>query len=69
MPCGKCVPKEAVVCPAMPFFLRDAKDPFALPVVTAPRVCELCGQGFETNFAKWNHWESDHGGGNEVRID
>ena len=56
MPCGKCVPKEAVVSPAV-------------PVVTAPRVCELCGQGFETNFANWNRWESDHGGGNEVRID
>ena len=48
-------PNSVPLFPAVPFFLRDAKDPFALLVVTAPRVCEF--------------WESDHGGGNEVRID
>ena len=38
MPLGKYVPKEAVVSPAVPYFLRDAEDPLALPVATAPRV-------------------------------
>ena len=64
---GKYVPKEAVVSPPVPFFLQDAEAPFAPPVATAPRLCELCGKGFETNLAKWKHWESDHGGGNEAR--
>ena len=59
------IPVEAVCCPATPYFIEDARAPFAPPRVTPPRVCPLCGRGFITWKALELHADREHGGVNE----
>ena len=42
-------------------------NPFAAPIVTGPRVCQLCGKAFVDRKALDNHPKSEHGGVAEMR--
>ena len=59
--------KEKVHCPDIPYFIKDALDPFATPRLTAPILCELCGRGFLDKRALHDHFQDSHGGIQEVR--
>ena len=50
-----------------PHFLEDAQHPFAAPVITAPRVCQLCGKGYANNRDLTKHQDTAHCGVAEVR--
>jgi len=41
-------------------FVKDAADPFAKPIITAPRICQLCGKGFQNNKALVTHARNAH---------
>ncbi len=61
------VPVESLHCPEVPHFQQDAQEPFALPTLTAPRVCQLCGKGFVNRRALVEHANATHGGIAEMR--
>ena len=61
------IPVEDVHCPAKPYFIEDARAPFAAPRVTPPRVCPLCGRGFINWKALERHADEEHAGVNEWR--
>ena len=61
------VPPEDVHAGDAVHFVQDNSDPFAIPVITAPRVCELCGRGFRNNRALHKHCDSCHAGVAEYR--
>ena len=47
-------------------FVEDARDPFAKPIITPPRICQLCGKGFKNNKALVMHARNEHAGFPEV---
>ncbi len=47
-------------------FVKDAADPFAKPIITPPRICQLCGKGFQNNKALATHARNEHSGFPEV---
>ena len=56
---------EAVIAPEKPYF---ATVPLlGRPVLTAPRVCQLCGAGFRDWASLVGHCKREHGGYNEYR--
>ena len=60
-------PQDDIQCPDTPYFIQDAMDPFATPLLTAPRLCPLCGKGFVNRRALDGHAEREHGGMAEMR--
>ena len=61
------IPVEDVHCPAKPYFIEDARSPFADIRVTPPRVCPLCGRGFLNWKALERHADEEHAGVNAWR--
>ena len=59
--------KHPVFDGEQPHFLEDAQHPFAAPVITAPRVCQLCGKGYANNRDLTKHQDTAHCGVAEVR--
>ncbi len=48
-------------------FIQDSSAPFAAPLMTPPRVCQLCGRGFRNNRALHKHYDKVHCGVAEAR--
>ena len=48
-------------------FVEEASKPFAPPIITPPRVCQLCGRGFLNNRALGKHHKTAHVSTAEVR--
>ena len=61
------VPPDDVFAGDVVHFQQDSSDPFAAPLITAPRLCELCGRGFKNNRALHKHCETCHAGVAEYR--
>ena len=47
-------------------FVKDASEPFAKPIITPPRICQLCGKGFQNNKDLVTHARKEHAGLPEV---
>ena len=59
------VPVEEVPAPATPYFRTVPL--LGRPELTAPRICQLCGDGFVDWKALVSHCDREHGGFNEYR--
>ena len=61
------VPADDVKCPEVPYFQQDASNAFGIPILTGPRVCQLCGKAFVTRRALERHQKCEHAGVAEAR--
>ena len=59
------VPVEEVPAPAEPYFATLPL--YGPPPLTAPRICQLCGDGFVNWKSLVRHCDKEHGGHNEYR--
>ena len=59
------VPVDAVPAPVIPYF--STIPLLGRPLLTAPRVCQLCGAGYRDWKALVGHCNREHGGLNEYR--
>ena len=59
------VPVEEVPAPAEPYFATLPL--YGPPPLTAPRICQLCGDGFVSWKSLVSHCDKEHGGYNEYR--
>ena len=59
-------PMDAVVAPEIPYF-TTVRLMGGRPVLTAPRVCQLCGEGFKNWESFIGHCSREHASFNEYR--
>jgi len=60
------IPADAVASPQVPHFVKTAAAN-GLPMLQAPFVCQLCGDGFVTMAGLWKHIAAQHHSWSEYR--
>ena len=60
------VPADAVASPQVPHFVKLAAE-HGPPMLQAPLVCQLCGDGFVTMAGLWKHVAAQHHSWSEHR--